>query len=78
MSMETPYYQNRRYSALVTKRKYFYYIFDCHLDSDALLLYIYSFFNFSIPALPLEEKEKNSRGLAAVFISNYNVTNHKR
>jgi len=77
MSMETPYYDNGRYKALNTKRKYFDYVMDYHLDSDVPLTYTYPFFNFSTPALPLEEKGKDGRGLVVTFISNCNASNDR-
>lgn len=77
MSMETPYYNNGRYMAMITKRDYFDYIFDYHLDSDVPLLYTYSFFNFSTLPLPLEEKGQDGRGLAVAFISNCDAVNDR-
>lgn len=77
MSMETPYYGRGRYKALLTKREYFDFVLDYHLDSDVPLIYTYSFFNFSTPALPTKEKGQNGRGLVAAFISNCKATNER-
>lgn len=73
MSMES----TSNYKAMITKKNYFDYTIDYRLDSDVPIPYTYDFFNFSKPALPIKEKGKNGRGLAAVFISNCGATNKR-
>jgi len=77
LSMETPTHNGHYYQSQITKRDYFDYIFDYHLDSDVPLLYTYPFFNFSIPALPLEKKGKDGRAMAVAVISNCGTENNR-
>ncbi|ORX50251.1 hypothetical protein BCR32DRAFT_250148 [Anaeromyces robustus] len=73
MSMES----TSNYDVMITKKKYFDYAIDYRLDADVPIPYTYDFFNFSKPALPLKEKGKDGRGIAAVFISNCSARNSR-
>eukprot|EP00833_Pecoramyces_ruminatium_P008992 jgi/Orpsp1_1/1183024/evm.model.c7180000083548.1 len=73
MSMES----TSNYNVMLTKKKYFDYMIDYRLDSDVPIPYSYTFFKFEKPAVPLKQKGRGGRGLAAVFISNCGARNER-
>jgi hypothetical protein len=73
MSMES----TTNYDVMRSKKKYFDYFIDYRLDSDVPIPYTYTFFKFDKPALPVNEKGKGGRGVAAVFISNCFANNDR-
>ncbi|KAG4104337.1 hypothetical protein H8356DRAFT_1638558 [Neocallimastix lanati (nom. inval.)] len=73
MSMES----TSNYKVMISKKNYFDYMIDYRLDSDVPIPYTYDFFDFTKQPLPLKEKGKDGRGLAAVFISNCNAANKR-
>jgi len=57
-----------RYRVMITKRKYFDYSLEYHLDSDVPITYVP--FHFEKSPISVKEKIKGNKAIAAVFISN--------